>query len=437
MKMLSNKLWIQSLMGMSLLGFVGLASAQAQQADIQYWRPNDQRGLNVYEAPKADSTAYQGLRVRVGGDFAMQFQGISQSNDLDNLAQLGSNFNLPSANLNLDVQLLDGVRMHMRTYMSSRHHAEAWIKGGHIQMDNLNFVKPGFLDHVMQYASITIGLDEFNYGDAHFRRSDNARAIFNPFVGNYIMDAFSTEAFGEVTLQKNGWLGVLGMTNGKLNQNVIVNDNSDNQPSLYAKLGFDKQLKEDLRVRLTGSVYRNHGATTGTWLYGGDRAGSRYYQVLWTVDPASGAASGSNFDGRYNARFTKVTALQVNPFFKYKGLEFFGIYEWVNGANTFEQPMADTEGAFTQIAGELLYRFGAKEDFYLAGRYNTVSGKMRESFEDNNTITRLNIGGGWFMSRNILAKIEYVNQQYTGDAWTGKFAGASFSGIVAEAVVSF
>jgi hypothetical protein len=29
--------------------------------------------------------------------------------------------------------------------------------------------------------------------------------------------------------------------------------------------------------------------------------------------------------------------------------------------------------------GELLYRFGAREDFYLAGRYNAVSGKMRVS----------------------------------------------------------
>jgi hypothetical protein len=199
---------------------------------------------------------------------------------------LGTDFNLPNANLNLDVQLAEGMRMHLRTYLSSRHHAEAWIKGGHMQISNLNFISPGFLEDIMQYTTVTIGLDEFNYGDAHFRRSDNARTIFNPFVGNYIMDAFSTEAFGEITLQTpGGLLAVVGLTNGKLNQNVVVTDASDNKPSFYGKLGFDSQLNDDLRVRLTGSWYTNQGTTTGTWLYGGDRAGSRYYSVLhnWVI----------------------------------------------------------------------------------------------------------------------------------------------------------
>lgn len=415
-------------------------TATAQVRDLQNWRPNDKRGLNIYETPLEDTVAFDGLRIRVGGDFAMQFQGITQSNNSGNLVELGTDFNLPSANLNLDVQLLDGVRMHLRTYLSSRHHVEAWIKGGHMQVSNLDFIQPGFMSGLMDFTTITIGLDEFNYGDAHFRRSDNARAIFNPFIGNYIMDAFSTEAFGEFTFQTNGLLAVLGVTNGKLNQNVGLSPTSDNKPSFYGKLGFDQQVNDDLRVRLTGSWYINNGTTTGTWLYGGDRAGSRYYRVLHTVAGEDTPAVGGNFDGRYNARFTKITALQVNPFIKFGGLEFFGIYELANGSNEFTQPSPDKEGSFTQLAGELLYRFGANENFYLGGRYNTVSGKARESATENLEISRFNIGGGWFLSQNILTKIEYVNQQYKGDAWVGqnaRFAGAEFSGINIEAVISF
>lgn len=408
----------------------------AQQPELQFFRPNNKNGINVFEPQKNDSTAFDGLKVRVGGDFAMQFQAISQSNTADNLVELGNDFNLPSANLNLDVQLLDGVRMHLRTYLSSRHHYEAWIKGGHIQIDKLDFISPGFLEEFMAHARIKIGLDEFNYGDAHFRRSDNARAIFNPFVGNYIMDAFSTEAFGEVTVQYNGWLGVLGVTNGKLNQNVVVNDNSDNKPSFYGKLGYDSQLNEDLRLRLTGSWYMNGGTTTGTWLYGGDRAGGRYYNIMKTLPDGEGATEGGNFEGRYNARFTKLTAIQINPFVKYKGFEFFGIYELANGGAEFSDP-ADEEGDFTQIAGELLYRFGNDENFYLGARYNTVTGKMRDSATEDLEISRFNIGAGWFMSKNILTKIEYVKQDYNGDAWTGRFQGAEFGGVVLEAVISF
>ena len=253
------------------LTLIVINTTYAQQRGLQYFRPNDKNGLNVFEPSKEDTVIFDGLKVRVGGDFAMQFQGIRQSNTAGNLTKLGSDFNLPSANLNLDVQVLDGVRMHLRTYLSSRAHNEAWVKGGYMRVDNLDFVKPGFLEGVMKYTSITIGLDEFNYGDAHFRRTDNARGIFNPFVGNYLMDAFSTEAFGEITVQKNGLLVVVGLTNGKLNQNVTVNDNTDNKPSFFGKLGYDKQLNEDLRVRLTGSWYINKGTSTGTYLYGGDR----------------------------------------------------------------------------------------------------------------------------------------------------------------------
>jgi hypothetical protein len=410
---------------------------RAQQPNLQFFRANDKRGLNVYETSKVDTIEYTGVKVRVGGDFAMQFQGLKQSNTIGNLVELGTNFNLPSANLNLDVQLVDGVRMHLRTYLSSRHHNETWIKGGHIQIDKLDFIRKGFMEGMMKYTTFTMGLDEFNYGDAHFRRTDNARGIFNPFIGNYIMDAFSTEAFGEATVQKSGLLFVVGVSNGKLDQNVVVTKASNNKPSIYGKLGFDKQLTEDLRIRLTGSFYINKGTTTGTWLYGGDRGGSRYYNVLHTQPDSLGNSEGTDFDGRYNARFEKLSAFQINPFIKFKGLEFFGIYERAGGSNTFTQPIVDKEGAFTQLAAELVYRFGTDEKFYIAGRYNSVKGKARTSATSNLEIQRFNFGGGWFISKNILVKAEYVNQQYLGSAWTGRFAGAKFNGFDIEALISF
>jgi len=431
MKNLNNRLVLLSL----VLMVSGMA--YAQQPALQFFRPNNAKGLNVYETSKADTVPFEGIKVRIGGDFAMQFQSLNHSNDQDNLVELGSDFNLPNANLNLDVQLLDGVRMHLRTFLSSRHHNETWIKGGHLQIDKLDFIKPGFLEGIMEFTTLRVGLDEFNYGDAHFRRSDNARAIFNPFVENYLMDAFSTEAFGEVTIQKSGLLAVIGVSNGKLNQNVVQTATTNNKPSFFGKVGIDKQMQEDLRVRLTGSWYINHGTSTGSYLYGGDRAGSRYYNVLRTLPDANGVVEGTNFDGRFNSRFTKLTALQVNPFIKFKGLELFGVYEVANGNAQFTEPVTDEEGSFTQIAGELVYRFGADEKFYIAGRYNTISGKMRESATLTQDINRLNIGGGWYLSKNILTKVEFVKQSYDGAAWTGRFAGAEFSGVNIEAVIGF
>lgn len=407
----------------------GAAYAQDdEKSDLQYFRENNKNGLNVFETKKEPKGSFDKVRVFVGGDFALQFQSINHSNAANNLVDLGSNINLPSANLNINTQLADGVRLHLRTYLSSRHHNEAWVKGGHLQIDRLDFIKEGFLDGVMNYTTITVGLDEFNYGDTHFRRSDNARTIFNPFIENFIMDAFTTEAFGEVTVQKSGLIGVFGVTNGKLNQSVIINDQTDNKLSVYGKLGYDKQVSENLRLRITGSGYVNNGKTTGTSLYGGDRAGSRYYNVMAQPAPAVK----NDFEGRFNPAFKQMTALQLNPFVKFGGLEFFGVLESVSNSEE------EGDGQFTQLAGELLYRFGGREQFYIGGRYNEVSGKNKASDAEETKITRMNVGGGWFMTNNIIVKMEYMDQQYkSGFPETNKLNGGEFHGVNIEAAISF
>lgn len=412
--------------------FAGPLFAQLQP-DLQYFRPNDERGLNVFETSKTDTVGYDGVKVRVGGDFALQFQSLDHSNQNNTLIDLGSNFNLPTANLNLDAQLYDGMRLHLRTYLSARHHQESWVKGGYLQLDKLDFIKKDFLKGFMDIATIRVGMDEFGYGDLVYRRTDNASAIYNPFIGNYIMDSFSTEAFGEVIIQKNGFIGLFGLTNGKLNQSVVINDKSDNQPSIFAKLGYDKQLNEDLRVRLTASIYTNGGETTGQWLYSGDRAGARYYNVMHDTTGA-----GSDFDPRFSPGFRKMTAIQINPFVKFKGLEFFGVYEIVSG--TTPAALSNTalgDGSYTQLGAELLYRFGSKEQLYVGGRYNMVSGESTEVSKTND-IDRLNVGLGWYMTKNVLAKIEYMNQNYSGDGWNGsRFENGNIQGIMIEAVIGF
>ncbi|MFT7030980.1 MAG: hypothetical protein ACI82Q_002480 [Nonlabens sp.] len=406
------------------LSILGANAVYAQQPDLQYFRSNDKDGLNVFETPKENDVPFEGVKVRVGGDFAIQFQGISQTNAGDTLPDLGNNFNLPTANLNLDVQLADGMRMHLRTYLSSRHHSESWVKGGYIQMDKLDFIKPGFASGIMDYTTIRVGMDEINYGDTHFRRSDNARAIFNPFVGNYIMDAFTTEPFAEVTVQRSGFLAVLGVSNGRLNQSVM--DNNDKGYVIFGKLGYDKQMNEDLRVRFTGSFYSSSDQSTRENLFSGDRAGARYYSVL--------TYSGSDFrTGRFapsNSGY--INAFQVNPFVKFKGLEFFGVYEVVSNGDS------EVGGSFTQTGAEVIYRLGAEENIYLGGRFNSVKGEEKDG-ADTKEISRFNIGGGWFMSKNVLAKLEYVNQTHSGSGWDGsaQFQGGEFKGIMIEATIGF
>ena len=407
--------------------FLVEASANAQQTrDLQYFRSPDKTGLNVFETSKETDVEYDGFRIRIGGANTLQFQALK--NDAAG-PELEPNFNLATSNLDIDVQLHRGLRMHLRTYLSSRNHTEAWVKGGYLQVDRLDFIQDGFMDNLMDKVTIKVGHMTLNYGDAHFRRSDNGQALYNPFVGNYIMDSFTNEVGGEVYYKDGGFLAMLGLSNSKTNQST-VKGNISTKPSLFGKLGYDTQVNPDLRVRLTGSFYRNPGSEA-VRLYGGDLAGARYYNVEGT----------GTTTGRFNPDFSvsafapggpiggEATSFMINPFVKFQGLEFFGMFERTSGQRATE---TDSR-SFNQWGAELLYRFGANESFYLGGRYNLVEGELANGNEIE--ITRYNIGGGWFLTNNVLTKVEYVNQ--SRDGFTGPLEGAGFSGFMVEAVISF
>lgn len=406
-----------------LVGLMGYS----QNRNLDNFRSPDKDGVNVFEAPKDTVSTFDGIKVRVGGSSTLQFQAIDHENSgAVELIPIGDNFNLATANLDLDVALAKGVRMHLRTYLSSRHHPEPYVKGGYFQVDNLDFISPGFLEETMKYLTIKVGHMENNYGDAHFRRTDNAQAMHNPFVGNLIMDAFTTEVGGEVYFRKNGFLAMFGLSNGKLNQ--AVNNPETTGASILAKLGYDAQVGEDLRLRLTGSMYST-GKSGNVYLYSADRSGSRYYLVM---EDTEASTSGNFRSGRYNPGLrNEITAFMINPFVKYKGLEFFGTFETASG-----KADAETEDrTATQLAGELIYRFGGSENFFLGTRYNTVTSDDPSGSEI--TIDRFQLGGGVFLTKNILAKIEYVNQQYDGYDTTSIFHEGEFKGLLLEAVISF
>ncbi|WP_114747797.1 hypothetical protein [Pleomorphovibrio marinus] len=412
--------------------------AQGLQKDLQFWRPYDQRGINIFETGKEDTVAFDGMKVRIGGHFAQQFQNLSHSNtaqpvfnddgvNTNQLMDIGFGSNLATANLNIDVALADGVRLNLITYLSSRHHPEAWVKGGFIQVDKLGFLGVGETDWFDKYLTLRVGHMEINYGDAHFRRSDNGNAFWNPFIGNYIMDAFTTEVGGELFFQNNGWIAMAAVTGGEI-QGGVTNPGF-RQPSVIGKFGYDNYVAEDFRVRLTGSVYTTAGSNRNT-LWGGDRAGSRYYLVMENT-LASPAAQFTS--GRINPNQTdNITSFVVNPFLKFKGVEFFGNFEQSTGSGRNE-----TENrTWNQWATDLIYRFGPQEKFYLAGRYNRVSGPLSGSGADIN-IERAQIGGGWFVTKNILAKLEYVNQEYNGFSASDIRHGGRFHGFMLEGVIGF
>lgn len=272
---------------------------------------------------------------------------------------------------------------------------------------------------------------EINYGDAHFRRSDNGNAIYNPFVENYIMDAFTTEIGAEIFAGYKNFLVMGGVTNGKIkgdiSKGVEYTGASDgkSKPAFIGKLGFDKYITENTRLRITGSAYYTAGSIANT-LYGGDRGGSHYFGVM-----DANLATTSFTSGRFNPGFSdKVRSFMGNLLVKHKGLEWFTTVESSKGRSKSET----SERKANQFATDLVYRFGGSDNFWLGGRYNIV----KSEFSGNDiTIDRLAFSGGWFITKNIMTKLEYVKQNYDGFPQTDLRNGGKFNGIVLEAVIGF
>lgn len=428
---------------------------------LSNFRYYDQRGLNVFETPK-NKVTYHGLRVRFGAGFTQQFQGLKHENYLSGvpaasipaaeagnaLYKLSSGFNTAQANLNMDVQLADGIRLNLVTYLSARHHNEAWVKGGYIQFDKLPF-KGQFWDKLMDVVTVKIGHMEINYGDAHFRRSDGGQTIYNPFMENYIIDAFTTEIGGEVYAQYKGLFGMIGLSNGEIKGDVkevapLPTDAIPKKsPAIYLKGGYDKQFTEKVRLRVSASYYGDKSSASNT-LFWGDRTGSNYFMVM---ENTGATAVAQAWSGRVNPGFgDRTQGMMLNGFVKVGGLELFGTIE--NGKGRAASQVKQEDRSFSQFAGDAVYRIslGGKENFFVGARYNTV--KLDQIFGTGTNavisevgINRTSFAAGWFLTKNVLLKGEITNQKYSDydkpNVPKNIFAKGKFSGYVIEAVVGF
>jgi hypothetical protein len=396
----------------------------------------NQLGPQFEESLKSDTVRTSGYpKVWVGGDFAMQFQALKHHADTARLIPLGNNLNLPTANFNLGARLADGIEVNLTTYLSSRHHTDAWVKGGYLLIDKLPFLNSPAVDRLMDLLTLRVGVMELNYGDAHFRRTDNGNALRNPFVGGLIMDAFTTAPALELYFNTNGLLLMGGLTTGSVNPAIVGYNaatktytafNAGKELGFYGKVGYDKQITDDFRFRATLSGFtmaQNHAGS----LYNGDRAGSRFYLVMQrqTFNPADVDISANFLTGLWGPGTTrKDNSLMANLFTKFHGLELFGTLEAAKGTT-----VAGADFNFKQYAVEGLYRFGGSEQFYVGAKYNAVKNQTPSR------VNRVEVGAGYMPVKNIILKAEYVKQNYKQfDIYGGN---GGFNGAVVEAAVSF
>jgi hypothetical protein len=154
----------------------------------------------------------------------------------------------------------------------------------------------------------------------------------------------------------------------------------------------------------------------------------------------------------------------VNPFIKFSGLELFGTYEVAKGKNAVEggeiqyntgiDPTTFDEQSdrkFTQLAVDVLYRFGVREQFYAGARYNQLDGEqvfgqatnpalaggISQGVREDISVNRTAFAAGWFVTKNILVKGEYVIQKYSDYPTGNILEKGEFKGFVLQGVIAF
>ena len=396
-------------------------------------RPYDQRGVNMFETPKLAAEAWTGPKLDIGAAFAQPFQAIDHENsaaprlvggvDKNKLMPIGAGVPLASANLVINAELAPGVVVSLENYLASRGHEQFYVKGGFLQIEQSPIdIAP--LNALMSFTTVKVGMFENNFGDSHFRRSDAGQAMYNPFVGNYIVDPFTTEAGAEVYFRRGAAFLMGAVTSGEMRGTVA--EPETRSWARYGKAGVDKQLMSDFRVRLTGSLYKADKSRNQT-IYSGDRPGSRYYEVV--VD----SIGRDRWSGTLQPGFrNSVTALEINPFVKFRGLEVFGTIDRGKGKSTTESEYRN----LSQNAADVVYRFGRSEKVYVGGRWNTARMDL-QGISNEVGADRWAAAAGWYISPLVLLKGEYVTQKYVDFPTTDRRSGGKFNGFVVEGVVAF
>ena len=127
----------------------------------------------------------------------------------------------------------------------------------------------------------------------------------------------------------------------------------------------------------------------------------------------------------------------LNGFLKVRGLELFGTYETAKGRTKTETATREAN----QYAVEGLYRLGRNENLYAGVRYNAVNARLANTptttYTGDVNINRFAAVAGWFLTKNILLKGEYVIQKYKDFPSNDYRKSGKFNGYVIEAVVGF
>ncbi|HEX6177126.1 MAG TPA: hypothetical protein VF057_02105 [Thermoanaerobaculia bacterium] len=324
-------------------------------------------------------------------------------------------------------------------YLSSRNHpSQTYGNEGYILMrgvpENLESIR--FLKPLLDKVDVKAGHFLINFGDGLQRRSNNAIVQKNPLVGNFVIDPNIVSIGMEISNKPSERLNwVIGAFNG-----TTTEDFNDNRGFGYhGKLSVNpiKSVRTSISYIASdqsGNPPKGQTGGSSTQMFSGNRSGERYAGVL-----GGGQAPG----GIFPQGGEKFSAAQFDITFKNGSpLELYGHYGRTQDLDLNGSLAGAPEEKWAYYAGDVVFRL--TKNVYAAARYSAADAESIGGNLSSGKVQRYQAGGGLWLTRNLLMKLEYVDQTYTGfragemvnnniQAWRNP----SFKGLISEVSFSF
>lgn len=323
-------------------------------------------------------------------------------------------------------------------YLSSRNHpSTTYGNEGYILMrgvpENLQNLK--FLTPVLDRVNVKAGQFLIGFGDAIDHRSNNAIVQKNALVGNFVIDPNIVSIAMEVSNKPGRINWLVGVSNG-----TTTEDFSDGRGFGYhGKLAFYpvKPLRTSvsyINADQSKNPPRGQAGGSSIQMFSGNRSGERYAGVL-----GGGQAPG----GVFPQAGEKFSAAQFDVGWDGSSpIKLYGHYGLTQDKDLNGSLPGAPEEKWSYFAGQVVYKLTPA--LYGAARYSGAGTHMLAGNATDGKVDRYQIGGGFWLTKNLLMKLEYVNQKYRGFNQgemvnNGIQAGRepSFSGLISEVSFSF
>lgn len=327
------------------------------------------------------------------------------------------------------------IEMYFDLYLASRNHpSQTYGNQGYLLIKGIpeNLGQPRLLKAIFDRVDFKAGAFLVAFGDQETHRSNNAIVQQNPLIGNFVIDPNFVSV--GVQLQSKparyGWL--VAATNGTNTEDFQTGRGNALNAKIYAY-----PIKA---LRTSFSFYTvNHGETPAAngsraTLFSGNRSGERYGAVLGGGQAPGGVLPQAGKDvraGQFDVTFDSASPIKL-----------YGHIGQTMDKDTNGSAPGAPEERWRYYAADVVYRFTPA--VYAAARYSAADALKIANVNSNGKVDRIQLGGGLWLTKNLLAKVEYVTQQYRGfvpgnmvnngiQAWRNP----SFKGVVSEVSFAF